>query len=299
MKGIILAGGAGSRLFPLTRVASKQLQPVYDKPMVYYPLTTLIESGVQEFCLISTRADLPRFEHLFGDGKAWGLSIEYREQPKPEGIAQAFLIAESFIGKDSVTLILGDNIFYGGDSFQPAFNSFRSGATIFGYHVHDPQRYGVVEFDARGQAISLEEKPEFPKSNYAVPGLYLFDNEVVNITKNLKPSARGELEITDVNRVYLSRGQLQVLRMGRGFAWLDAGTSSSLPEASAYVQTIEKRQGIKIGCPEEAAFRRGFLTVARLDELTSRMPDCEYREYLCGVLAESNRADDLKKVASR
>jgi len=299
MKGIILAGGAGSRLFPLTRVASKQLQPVYDKPMVYYPLTTLIEGGVREFCLISTRADLPRFEQLFGDGKTWGLSIEYREQPKPEGIAQAFLIAESFIGKDSVTLILGDNIFYGGDGFQPAFNNFRSGATIFGYHVHDPQRYGVVEFDARGQAISLEEKPKFPKSNYAVPGLYLFDNEVVNITKDLKPSARGELEITDVNRVYLSRGQLQVHRLGRGFAWLDAGTSSSLHEASAYVQTIEKRQGIKIGCPEEAAFRREFLAVARLDELTSRMPDCEYREYLRGVLAEANRANDLKKVASR
>jgi glucose-1-phosphate thymidylyltransferase len=252
---------------------------------------------VREFCLISTPADLPRFEQLFGDGQAWGLSIEYHEQPKPEGIAQAFLIAESFIGKDSVALILGDNIFYGGESFQSAFDGFRSGATIFGYPVHDPRRYGVVEFDARGQAVSLEEKPKFPKSNYAVPGLYLFDHDVVNITRSLKPSARGELEITDVNRVYLSRGQLRVHRLGRGFAWLDAGTSNSLHEASAYVQTIEKRQGIKIGCPEEAAFRRGFLSGAQLDELTSRMPECEYREYLRGVLTEAARADDSMKVA--
>jgi glucose-1-phosphate thymidylyltransferase len=200
MKGIILAGGAGSRLFPLTLVASKQLQPVYDKPMVYYPLTTLIEGGIREVCLISTPHDLPRFRQLLGDGSAWGLSIEYREQAKPEGIAQAFLIAESFIANDCVTLILGDNVFYGGDSFQKAFLDFKEGATIFGYHVNDPERYGVVEFDAKGKAISIEEKPKQPKSNYAVPGLYIFDNTVLEITRNLKPSARGELEITDLNR---------------------------------------------------------------------------------------------------
>jgi glucose-1-phosphate thymidylyltransferase len=289
MKGIILAGGAGSRLFPLTLVASKQLQPVYDKPMVYYPLTTLIESGIREFCLISTPQDIPRFRQLLGDGAAWGLSIEYREQAKPEGIAQAFLIAESFIGKDSVTLILGDNVFYGGDGFNRAFADFREGATIFGYHVNDPERYGVVEFDDHGKAISIEEKPSQPKSNYAVPGLYLYDNQVVPITKALKPSARGELEITAVNVEYLRRGQLRVQRLNRGFAWLDAGTSSSLHEASAYVQTIEKRQGIKIGCPEEAAFRNGFLSLAQLETLVNRIPKCEYREYLAALLAETRR----------
>src|SRR5437899_10109571 len=290
MKGIILAGGAGSRLFPLTLVASKQLQPVFDKPLVYYPLTTLIEGGIREFCLISTPHDLPRFRQLLGDGSAWGLRIDYREQPRPEGIAQAFLIAESFIGQDAVTLILGDNVFYGGDSFQPAFSEFKGGATIFGYHVNDPERYGVVEFDARGRAISIEEKPKTPRSNYAVPGLYLYDNNVVHIAKNLKPSARGELEITAVNVEYLNRGQLRVHRLNRGFAWLDAGTSSSLHEASAYVQTIEKRQGIKIGCPEEAAFRRGFLSLSHLEGLTQRMPKCEYRDYLTNeVIAEAKR----------
>jgi glucose-1-phosphate thymidylyltransferase len=289
MKGIILAGGAGSRLYPLTLVASKQLQPVYDKPMVYYPLTTLIESGVREFCLISTPQDLPRFEQLLGDGRRWGLSIEYRPQPKPEGIAQAFLIAESFIGSDSVTLILGDNIFYGGDTFQRTFADFKGGATIFGYHVNDPERYGVVEFDSSGQAISIEEKPRNPKSNHAVPGLYLYDNQVVSIAKSMKPSARGELEITAVNVEYLRRGQLRVNRLSRGFAWLDAGTSSSLHEASAYVQTIEKRAGIKIGCPEEAALRRGFMSATGLEALLGTMPGCEYRDYLVNVLAEQRR----------
>lgn len=289
MKGIILAGGAGSRLYPLTLVASKQLQPVYDKPMVYYPLTTLIESGVREFCLISTPHDLPRFRQLFGDGSQWGLRIEYREQAKPEGIAQAFLIAESFIGSDSVTLILGDNIFYGGDSFQKAFAEFTTGATIFGYHVNDPERYGVVEFDASGKAVSIEEKPKQPKSNHAVPGLYIYDNAVVGITKAMKPSPRGELEITDVNVEYMRRGQLRVGRLNRGFAWLDAGTSSSLHDASAYVQTIEKRQGIKIGCPEEAAFRRGFLTADQFEALIGKIPKCEYRDYLAEVLAETRR----------
>jgi glucose-1-phosphate thymidylyltransferase len=286
MKGIILAGGAGSRLFPLTQVASKQLLPVYDKPMVYYPLTTLVECGVREFCLISTPQDLPRFRQLLGDGAAWGLSIEYREQPKPAGIAQAFVIADSFIGSDPVTLILGDNVFYGGDGFQRAFDEFQGGAVIFGYQVHDPSRYGVVEFDASGRAISIEEKPKQPKSNYAVPGLYLYDNEVVAISKALQPSPRGELEITDVNLAYLRRGQLRVQRLSRGFAWLDAGTSSSLHEASAYVQTIERRQGVKVGCPEEAAFRRGFLTLDQLRAVAERMPNCEYRDYLREIVAE-------------
>src|SRR6266404_5429298 len=289
MKGIILAGGACSRLYPLTLVASKQLQPVYDKPMVYYPLTTLIEGGIREFCLISTPQDLPRFRQLLGDGHVWGLAIDYREQAKPEGIAQAFLIAASFIGNDPVTLILGDNVFYGGDSFHRAFADFKGGATIFGYHVNDPERYGVVEFDGDGQAISIEEKPKQPKSNYAVPGLYIYDNQVVTITKNLKPSARGELEITDVNLEYLRQGRLRVHLLGRGFAWLDAGTSSSLHEASAYVQTIEKRQGVKIGCPEEAAFRKGFLPLPKLQSLTLRMPNSEYRAYLESVIAEARR----------
>jgi glucose-1-phosphate thymidylyltransferase len=286
MKGIILAGGAGSRLFPLTLVASKQLQPVYDKPMVYYPLTTLIEGGVREICLISTPQDVPRFRTLLGDGRKWGLSIEYREQARPEGIAQAFLIAESFIGSDPVTLILGDNMFYGGDVFQQAFSQFQSGAVIFGYHVQDPERYGVVAFDADGQAISIEEKPSSPKSNFAVPGLYLYDNDVVSITKSMKPSARGELEITDVNLAYLRQNRLRVFRLNRGFAWLDAGTSSSLHEASAFVQTIEKRAGVKIGCPEEAAYRRGFISKIDFESLVAAMPNCEYRTYLQGVAGE-------------
>lgn len=289
MKGIILAGGAGSRLYPLTLVASKQLQPVYDKPMVYYPLTTLIEGGVSDICLISTPHDLPRFRQLLGDGSRFGVTFDYREQARPEGIAQAFLIAESFIGSDPVTLILGDNIFYGGDTFQRAFDEFQSGATIFGYHVHDPERYGVVEFDARGVAVSIEEKPKQPKSSYAVPGLYIYDNQVVNITQTMKPSARGELEITAVNVEYLRRGQLRVVRLNRGFAWLDAGTSSSLHEASAYVQTIEKRAGIKIGCPEEAAFRRGQLSLTNLESVVANLPNCEYREYLNTVITEARR----------
>ena len=287
MKGIILAGGAGSRLYPLTLVASKQLQPVFDKPMIYYPLTTLIENGVRELCLISTPHDLPRFRHLLGTGKSWGITIDYREQAKPAGIAQAFLIAESFIGSDPVTLILGDNIFYGSDGFKRAFGEFQSGASIFGYRVHDPERYGVVEFDDDGRAISIEEKPAKPRSFHAVPGLYVFDNDVVSITKNLKPSARGELEITDVNVAYMRQGRLRVHRLSRGFAWLDAGTSSSLHEASAYVQTIEKRQGIKIGCPEEAAFRSGFINREDLSKLSAQIPNCEYRDYLNRVLGET------------
>ena len=299
MKGIILAGGAGSRLFPLTLVASKQLQPVYDKPMVYYPLTTLIEGGVREICLISTPHDLPRFRQLFGDGSHWGLSIEYREQPRPEGIAQAFTIAESFIGQDSVTLILGDNIFYGGDGFSHAFSEFKSGATIFGYHVNDPERYGVVEFDSEGNALSIEEKPKKPRSNFAVPGLYLFDNGVVSIAKRLKPSARGELEITAVNMEYMRRKQLRVHCLGRGFAWLDAGTSSSLHQASAYVQTIEKRQGIKIGCPEEAAFHRGFISLSQLECLITKIPNCEYCDYLKELVTESKQLNNHEGQKAR
>lgn len=290
MKGILLAGGAGSRLYPLTQVASKQLQPVYDKPMVYYPLTTLIEGGVREICLISTPQDLPRFRQLFGDGSQWGLSFDYREQAKPEGIAQAFRIAASFIGNDPVALVLGDNVFYGGDVFTRAFAEFKSGATIFGYHVQDPERYGVVEFDAGGRALSIEEKPKNPRSNYAVPGLYLYDNDVVAIARDLKPSARGELEITDVNAEYLRRRTLHVHRLTRGFAWLDAGTSTSLHEASAYVQTIEKRQGIKVGCPEEAAFRRGFIGKEAFGSLIGRLPRCEYRTYLECLLDEALRS---------
>ncbi len=289
MKGILLAGGTGSRLYPLTQVASKQLQPVYDKPMVYYPLTVLIASGIREFCLISTPHDLPRFEQLLGDGSHWGISIEYREQPEPAGIAQAFLIAESFIGAAPVTLMLGDNLFFGGDAFPRAIAGFKAGAVVFAYHVNDPERYGVVEFDADGNAVSLEEKPEHPRSNYAVPGVYLYDNDVIGIARSLKPSARGELEITDVNKEYLRRGALQVQRLSRGTAWLDAGTSSSLHDASAYVQTIEKRQGMKLGCPEEAALYRGFLSLDQFETLVSGMPACEYRDYLAELAVEVRR----------
>jgi glucose-1-phosphate thymidylyltransferase len=289
MKGIILAGGAGSRLYPLTLVVSKQLQPVFDKPMVYYPLTVLVASGIREICLISTPHDLPRFQQLLGDGSQWGLKIDYYEQPEPGGIAQAFLIAEPFLAGEPVALILGDSIFFGGDAFPRALAEFRSGATIFAYHVHNPRRYGVVEFDGEGRAISLEEKPQDPRSNFVVPGVYIYDAQAVGIARGLQPSPRGELEITDLNREYLRRGELRVVRLSRGFAWLDAGTSTSLHEASAYVQTIEKRQGIKIGCPEEAALIRGFLSLSKVEALLAQMPECEYREYLQHVCAEFRR----------
>lgn len=294
MKGIILLGGAGSRLYPLTQIASKQLQAVYDKPMVYYPLTVLIASGIRELCVISTPEDLGRYQTLLGDGSKWGLSIEYREQPRPEGIAQVLLIAEDFIGDDNVTVILGDNIFFGGDAFPRAFDDFVSGATIFAYHVNDPEHYGVVEFDEHGVAISIEEKPKVPKSRYAVPGLYVYDSQAVEIAKGLKPSARGELEITDVNVEYLNRGQLKVRPLSRGFAWLDAGTSSGLHDASVYVHTIEKRQGIKIGCPEEAALVRGFLSLDQFEELLTKMPNCEYREYLNSIAVEQRATNKLR-----
>ena len=293
-KGIILAGGAGSRLYPLSLVASKQLQPVYDKPMVYYPLTTLMWSGVSQVCIISTPHDLPRFRALLGDGSQWGMQFCYREQPTPAGIAQAFLIAEDFIAGDPVTLILGDNIFYGRYEFFDIFPTFTTGAHIFAYRVKDPERYGVVEFDPAGHALSIEEKPTHPKSSFAVPGLYLYDSEVVPICKALKPSPRGELEITDVNLEYLRRGQLNVTIMSRGTAWLDTGTSTSLQEASNFIQIIEKRQGTKVGCPEELALRKGFINLDQFEALTRSIPNCEYNEYLKELLTEfrERRYDD-------
>ncbi len=289
MKAIILAGGTGSRLYPLTQVTSKQLQAVFDKPMIYYPLTVLIAAGVREFCLISTPHDLPKFRSLLGDGKNWGISIEYREQTRPDGIAQAFLIAEDFIAGENVVLMLGDNIFSGGGDFPRAMTEFRGGAAIFAYHVRDPERYGVVEFDAEGNALSLEEKPVKPRSSYAVPGVYIYDGDVVSIARGLKPSSRGELEITDVNIEYLRRGMLKVNRLSRGFAWLDAGTSSALQEASAYIEAVERRQGVKIGCPEEAALVRGFLSLAAFEKLVGELPNCQYRDYLRSVAEESKR----------
>ena len=283
LKAIILAGGAGSRLYPLTQVSNKQLQAVFDKPMIYYPLTTLIAAGVQKFCLISTPDDLPHYQKLIKDGQQWGIFVEYREQSKPNGIAEAFLLADDFIGSDNVILMLGDNIFSGGNDFPMALAHFKSGASIFAYRMKDPKRYGVVDFDAKGRAVSLEEKPESPKSNYVVPGAYIYDNQVINIAKKLTPSARGELEITDINLEYMRRGQLQVHRLSRGFAWLDAGTSLALHEASSYIETIERRQGIKIGCPEEAALVRGFLSIQQFDTLIGTMPVCAYSDYLRGV----------------
>jgi len=278
MKAIILAGGTGSRLYPLTKIASKQLQAVFDKPMIYYPITALIASGVKNFCLIST----PQL----GDGCQWGITIQYREQPYPGGIAQAFIIAEDFIGADNVILMLGDNIFSGGNDFPRAVANFSSGATIFAYHTKDPERYGVVEFDQQGRAISIEEKPSQPRSNYAVPGIYIYDNEVLTIARSLTPSARGELEITDVNLEYLKRGKLQVHRLSRGYAWLDAGTSTALHDAAMYIAAIERRQGVKIGCPEEAALVRKFITIDQFRVLLEHMPNCEYRDYLITVANE-------------
>ena len=280
MKGIILAGGKGSRLYPLTEVVSKQLQAVYDKPMIYYPLTTLMENGVREICLISSPEDLPHFRRILKDGSQWGISIEYREQLEPKGIAEALIIGETFVGDENVCLLLGDNIFYGAQSFTDVFKNFTSGATVFAYEVNNPEEYGVIEFDNGGVAVSLEEKPEIPKSSYAVPGIYLYDNSVLKIAKSLKPSDRGELEITDVNNVYLNQKKLQVHTIERGFAWLDSGTSQSLHDAAAFVQTVEKRQGIKIGCPEEVAFRKKYIDLKKLNMLIDTMPSCEYRVYL-------------------
>ncbi len=282
MKGIILAGGSGTRLYPATQVVSKQLLPVYDKPMVYYPLTTLMLAGIQDILLISTPQDTPRFEQLLGNGKRWGLNIRYAVQPAPEGIAQAFIIGADFIGKDRCALVLGDNIFYGhelsGDLQAAAKRTV--GATVFAYPVHDPERYGVVEFDKARNAVSLEEKPKKPKSRYAVTGLYFYDNDVVKIARALKPSARGELEITDINRDYLKRKKLDVVVMGRGMAWLDTGTHESLLQASMFIETIEKRQGLQVACPEEIAHRMGWIDAAQVEALAAAIGNNPYARYL-------------------
>ncbi len=288
MKGIILAGGSGTRLYPATQVISKQLLPVYDKPMVYYPLSTLMLAGIRDILLISTPQDTPRFEQLLGDGKRWGLNISYAVQPAPQGIAQAFIIGADFIGNDRCALVLGDNIFYGHDfsSDLQAAAKRAAGATVFAYPVHDPERYGVVEFDKARNAISLEEKPKQPKSRYAVTGLYFYDNDVVDIARNLKPSPRGELEITDVNREYLARKKLDVVVMGRGMAWLDTGTHESLLQASMFIETIEKRQGLQVACPEEIAYRMGWLNAAQVEALATAIGNNRYAQYLLDMLRE-------------
>lgn len=286
-KGIILAGGAGSRLYPLTLVASKQLQPVYDKPMIYYPLATLMAAGINDILLISTPHDTPRFQALLGDGSRWGIKLSYKVQPEPKGIAQAFLVGEEFIDNKPVCLILGDNIFYGKMNLDRIVAEFEGGARIFGYPVHDPERYGVVEFDATGKVLSIEEKPKHPKSNYAVPGLYLYDNHVVETAKSIAPSPRGELEITDINLDYLRRNELTVERLGRGIAWLDTGTHKSLLEASNYIEIIESRQGLKIACLEEIALRRGFIDCVHMRQIISETPPSPYREYLQQVYDEN------------
>jgi glucose-1-phosphate thymidylyltransferase len=286
-KGILLAGGAGSRLYPLTLVASKQLQPVYDKPMIYYPLSTLMMAGINDILIISTPHDTPRFQTLLGDGSRWGIKLTYKIQPEPNGIAQAFLLGEEFIGNDPVALILGDNIFYGKMGLDSLTKGFTSGAMIFGYYVNDPERYGVVEFNEDGRAIGIEEKPAKPKSNYAVPGLYLYDNRVVGIAKSMSPSARGELEITDVNKIYLEKGDLMVEKLGRGIAWLDTGTHQSLLEASHFIGTLEARQGLKIACLEEVALRMGYIDCRKMAEVIEDTPKSSYREYLVRVYNET------------
>lgn len=287
-KGIILAGGTGSRLHPATLALSKQLLPVFDKPMIYYPLSTLMLAGIRDVLIISTPQDTPRFEQLLGDGAQWGMNLAYAVQPSPDGLAQAFIIGEKFIGNDLSALVLGDNIFYGHDFYRLLANAMTrsDGATVFAYHVHDPERYGVVEFDGQGKAISLEEKPQTPKSNYAVTGLYFYDRNVVELAGNLKPSARGELEITDLNRLYLEQGKLNVEIMGRGYAWLDTGTHESLLDAGQFIATLENRQGLKVGCPEEIAYRQKWINAAQLEKLAQPLARNGYGRYLLQVLKE-------------
>ncbi|MDN2452934.1 glucose-1-phosphate thymidylyltransferase RfbA [Lactobacillus sp. UCMA15818] len=288
MKGIILAGGSGTRLYPLTRATSKQLMPIYDKPMIYYPMSTLMLAGIKDILIISTPQDESRFEELFGDGHEIGLHIEYKVQPKPEGLAQAFILGADFIGDDSVCLVLGDNIYYGGGLSKMLQRAAEKehGATVFGYHVNDPERFGVVDFDKDMNALSIEEKPTHPKSHYAVTGLYFYDNDVVEIAKNIKPSPRGELEITDVNKEYLSRGALSVELMGRGFAWLDTGTHESLLEASSFIATIEKRQNQKVACLEEIAYRMGYINKEQLAVLAQPLKKNQYGQYLLRLVSE-------------